>query len=179
MSRKISLFGPDAASALSVLAHLDIAELLLVAPGASATADDVAEAAGRAGARRRVFGSEDLADAAGSAVVVLAGALSDGELAALARHAPDAILVVAAGDTAAECERVLAVTAMPRPRVVGVASAAGLSEGTVELAAAIVLDRRHVVRCVAGCRGEAGLEGTHVVRARVGAGGVAEIAGAA
>ncbi|MGZ4279680.1 MAG: hypothetical protein ACXVFK_18860 [Solirubrobacteraceae bacterium] len=70
------------------------------------------------------------------------------------------------------------VTAFARPRVVGVASAAGPADGAAELAAAVVLDRRHVVRCVARCQGEDGLYGARAVRARVGAGGVSEILGA-
>jgi len=100
------------------------------------------------------------------------------EFGALARVAPDAVLVVAAGDVAQECDRALRATAFPRPRVVGTASAAGPAEASVELAFAVLLDRGHVLRCVARCRGEGGLEGTRAVRARVGAGGVTEILGA-
>ena len=179
MSRKISLLGAEGAQALSLLAHMDIAELVLVAPGAAALADDVAEAVAHADSRRRVHGSEDAVDLRGSAVVVLARRASDDELRALARTAPGAVLVVASGDMTTECGRVLDVTALPRPRVVGVASAAGPEEGSAEIAAAVFLDRGRVLRCVARCQGEAGLNGLHAVRARVGAGGVTEILGAA
>ena len=177
MSRKISLLGAEGAQALSLLARLDAAELLLVGPGAGALADETAETVAHADSRRRVHGSEDPGDLRGSAVVVLARAASDAELRALARTAPDAVLVVAGGDVVAECGRVLDVTALPRPRVVGVASAAGPVEGSVEIAAAVYLDRGRMLRCVARCQGEAGLQGVHAVRARVGAGGVTEILG--
>jgi hypothetical protein len=177
MSRKISLLGAEGAQALSLLARMDVAELLLVGPGAETVADEVAETVARADSRRRVHGSEDPGGLRGSAVVVLARAASDAELSQLSRTAPDAILVVAAGDVTTECGRVLDATALPRPRVVGVASAAGLQEGSVEIAAAVFLNRGRVLRCVARCLGEAGLTGVHAVRARVGAGGVTEILG--
>ena len=161
MSPKISILGEDGAHAFSLLARLDIAELWLVAPGAVAVAD---EAVARADGRRRVHGSEDRGDLRGSVVVVLARAASDAELLELSRVAPDAILVVAGGDLEQECGRVLEVTSLPRPRVIGVANA----EVAAEVAAA-------VFRCVVRCQGEAGLEGVHTVRARVGAGGVTEV----
>ena len=171
MSRKISILGSDGARALSLLAQIDIAELLLVAPGAAGTADEVAAAVARAGGRRRVHGSEDAGDLRGSAVVVLAREVSDAELLELSRTAPGAVLVVAAGDIAEECGRVLDATSMPRPRVIGAL------DDAAEVAAAVYLDRGHVLRCVARCQGEAGLDGVHAVRARVGAGGVTEILG--
>ncbi|MEP6954385.1 MAG: hypothetical protein ABI950_10025 [Solirubrobacteraceae bacterium] len=182
MSRKISLLGPDGAHALSLLARIDVAELLLVAPGAPKTADEVAAAVARADSRRRVHGGEGFGDLRGSAVVVLAREASDAELLELSRTAPSAVLVVAAGDIERECGRVLDTTSLPRPRVIGVASETDLArpdEGSAELAAAVFLDRGHVLRCVARCQGEAGLEGMHTVRARVGAGGVTEILAAA
>jgi hypothetical protein len=134
-------------------------------------ADEVAEDVAHADGRRRVHGSEEVGDLRGSAVVVLARAVGDAELLELSRIAPDATLVVAAGDVEQECDRVLDATALPRPRVIGVASAADAAE----VAAAVYLDRGRVLRCVVRCQGEAGLEGVHAVRARVGAGGVTEI----
>jgi malate/lactate dehydrogenase len=182
MSRKISVLGPEGAQALSLLARLDVAELLLVAPGAGPVADEIAETVAHADSRRRVHGSEDAGDLRGSAVVVLARPASDAELHALARTAPDAVLVVAGGDVATECGRVLEATALPRPRVVGAARETDPThpqEGSAEIAAAVYLDRGRVLRCVARCQGEAGLDGVQAVRARVGAGGVTEILGGA
>ena len=67
------------------------------------------------------------------------------------------MLVVAGGDVAAECGRVLDATALPRPRVVGAASAAGPPwRARSEIAAAVFLDRGRVLRCIARCQGEAG-----------------------
>src|SRR6476469_7817597 len=106
MSRKISLLGTEGAQALSLLARLDVAELLLVAPGAVALADETAETVAHADGRRRVHGSEDPGELRGSAVVVLARTAGDAELHALARTAPDAVLVVAGGDVASERARV-------------------------------------------------------------------------
>ncbi len=178
MRRKISIIGEDGRLTFSLLARADACELTLVAPGALESADEVAADVAREGSRRRVRGSEQLEAVAGSVVVVLARVMDVAELGTLARIAPDAVLVVAAGDVAQQCDRALRATTFARPRVVGAASAAGPAEAAAELAFAVLLDRGHVLRCVARCQGEGGLEGTRAVRARVGAGGVSEILGA-
>ena len=124
MRRKIAVVGSGAlpgACALLV-AERGLADVVLVGAGAEA-ARDVAAGVAVCGASVSVVASDDWEEAAGSAVVVVdagAGGLED-PARQIARHLPDAVVVVAGHDEARACHTLLATTGFPRRRVLGAA----------------------------------------------------------
>jgi malate/lactate dehydrogenase len=172
MSRKVSVIsaGEDGALVAFLLAERDYAEVVLVGSGG---AEDIATAWGS----DRVHHAAAEEETGGSDVLVLAGTPADDALRALARHSPDAVVIVAAEPVTEGCDRVLEVVSPPRGRVLGVPADGPFARaaGARALVDAVLLDRRRVLACVARCQGEHGLHGTLAVRARVGSAGVEEI----
>jgi malate dehydrogenase len=122
MRRKITVVGSGAlAGACALLvAERGLADVVLVGAGEDA-AGDVAAAAAVCGAGVSVVASGDWEKAAGSAVVVVdagAGGLEDAARQ-IARHLPDAVVVVAGRGEAEACHTLLATTGFPRRRVLG------------------------------------------------------------
>jgi hypothetical protein len=102
-------------------------------------------------------------DLHGADVVVLA---DEGDLAAVARSAPAAALVVTGGDVENRCQKVLEATLFPRARIVGVSDAARL-DAVLE---SIVLERDDQHEVVAMSDGRFGARA-----ARIGRGGIREL----
>jgi hypothetical protein len=109
----------------------------------------------------------DLAEIAGSAVVVLFDG-GDDVYAGVRERAPNAVVLVAQGAVQAACE----TTLFPRTRIVGLLEGDQLGD-VVE---SILFDRRKVFTAVARCEGERGLDGEFApVPVKLGAGGIVEI----
>jgi malate dehydrogenase len=124
MRRKIAVVGSGHLPGVCALlvAERGLADVVLVG-GRPEAARDVAAAVAVCGAAVSVVASGDWEEAAGSAVVVVdAGAGDLEELGPqIARHAPDAVVVVAGDGDAEACHALLASTGFPRRRVLGAA----------------------------------------------------------
>jgi malate/lactate dehydrogenase len=163
-----------------LIAQLDLSTLVLVG-GPDGLADDVAGAALAQGYEPRIAAG-GWADAAGSDLVVV-DAVDAAVAREIATRCAGAIVVVASADVAGDVEALLAATQMPPARVLGAAvQGAGpvtAAARATELVDAILRDRRRVLDvAVQGPAqdGAAGGPGVAVRAARVGAGGVQELA---
>jgi malate/lactate dehydrogenase len=178
MRRKVTCSAATATgqAAALLLARMDLAELVVLdAPGGLAA--DLAEAGAPLRYEPRVSAGGWPA-AAGSDVVVL-DTVGEDTAAELAARCPGAVVVVATAAPAADVQRLLDGTRLPRARVFG---AAGPHAGPVSAAAraheivdAILRDRGAMLRCVVLLRGEHGGEGVQARAVQVGEGGVQKI----
>jgi malate/lactate dehydrogenase len=110
-------------------------------------------------------------DLAGSDVVVLAGGEVRAAAREIARRAPAAVLVVATGDSEADCAAVLQESLLPRPRVIGVAR-----DDVAAVVEAVLYGGETRVDAAVLCRGELGIDDrVATVPVRLGRGGVRRI----
>ena len=120
--------GGDVGAAVTLLLAVRCrAQVTVVGNGADALARDAAAAAALLGCGAHVRAVRALSQAQGAAVAVVTTSDAeelDGIAAALARHAPDAIVVAAAEPADVACAILVAETAFPRGRVLGAAAAA-------------------------------------------------------
>lgn len=152
-----------------LLAQDDLADLVIF----GGDPVDHAEAAGVAGFVSRAIAG-DWAQAAGSHIVVLAGA-SD-VAGQLRTRCPDAVVIVAGDGVDQHVNELLAQTRFPRGRVIGVTGGPLATAATIRKAVqAILLDRGTLLTATVMCAGEHGHEGPAVVPVVVGARGVQEI----
>lgn len=174
MRRKITVIGqgPAAAAAALLLAQRDVADLVLVGLAAE-VAEDLAAAGAVLGFAPELAAGAWL-ETAGSDAVVLTE-LPEDAARELGERCPDAVLVLATPEPAEAVAVVLDATHLPRSRVVGVRGAGGPFSSAAEaerVVDAVLHDRgRELPFPVLLREGEAVV----AVRARVGAGGVAEV----
>ena len=120
--------GGDVGAAVTLLLAVRCrAQVTVVGNGADALARDAAAAAALLGCGAHVRAVRAVSQAQGAAVAVVTTSDAeelDGIAAALARHAPDAIVVAAAEPADVACAILVAETAFPRGRVLGAAAAA-------------------------------------------------------
>lgn len=120
--------GGDISAAVTLLLAVRCrAQVTVVQHGADAIARDAAAAAAVLGCGARVHAVDDLSHAHGASVAVVT--TSDGEelkaiAVGLARHAPDAIVLAACEPADVACAILVAESAFPRARVLGVAAGA-------------------------------------------------------
>jgi malate dehydrogenase len=120
--------GGDIGAAVTLLLAVRCrAQVTVVQDGGGAIAREGAVAAAMLGCGARVRAVDDLSQARGPAVAVVTTA--DGEelqaiAVELARHAPDAIVLAACEPADVACAILVAESAFPRARVLGVAAAA-------------------------------------------------------
>jgi hypothetical protein len=178
MRRKVTCTTTTAAgqTAALLLARLDLTDLVLLG-SPDGLAADLVGAAGPLRYEPRVLAG-GWADAAGSDLVVL-DAVADDTAAEVAARCPGAVVIVATARPVQDTERLLDGTRLPRARLFG---AAGPHAGPVtaaaralEVADAVLRDRRATLRCAVLCLPDEGAQGVQERDVVVGAGGVQAI----
>ncbi|MCW2994609.1 MAG: hypothetical protein JWQ18_2104 [Conexibacter sp.] len=159
-----------------LLAQLDLTALLVLG-GREGLAEDLAGAAASQGYEPRIRGG-GWADAAGADLVVL-DAVQDDTAREIAERCSGAVVIVATATPVTDVQRLLDGTHLPRARIIG-ASVEGAGPITaaaraVEIADAVLRDRRRALSAAVLVLGEEGDEGVQLRDARIGAGGVQAI----
>jgi malate/lactate dehydrogenase len=159
-----------------LIAQLDLSALVVLG-GRDGLAEDLVDAAASQGYEPRVRDG-GWADASGADLVIL-DAVADGTGAEIAARCSGAVVVVATPTPVTDVQRLLDATHLPRARIIGAAvEGAGpitAAARAVEIADAVLRDRRRVLAAAVLVLGDEGDEGVQVRDARVGAGGVQAI----
>jgi malate/lactate dehydrogenase len=159
-----------------LVAQLDLSALVVLG-GRDGLAEDLIGAAASQRYEPRVRDG-GWAQAAGADVVIL-DALADDTAAEIAARCAGAVVVVATPTPVTDVQRLLDATHLPRARVIGAAvEDAGpitAAARAVEIADAVLRDRRRLLPAAVLVLGDDGDEGVQLRDARVGAGGVQAI----
>jgi malate/lactate dehydrogenase len=160
-----------------LIAQLDLSVLVLLG-GREGLADDLAGAAGPQGYEPRVHAGT-WADAGGSDLVIV-DAIAQDTGQEVAKRCPGAVVIVATPTPVTDVQRLLAVTRLPRARIIGAAvEGAGpitAAARAAEIADAVLRDRRRTLQVAVQVLGDEGAdEGVALREARIGAGGIQAI----
>jgi malate/lactate dehydrogenase len=159
-----------------LIAQLDLSVLVLLG-GREGLAEDLAGAAEPQGYEPRVQPGT-WADAGGSDLVVV-DAITPGTGQEIAQRCAGAVVIVATPTPVTDVQRLLDVTRLPRARIIGAAvEGAGpitVAARAVEIADAVLRDRRRMLQAAVMALGEDAEEGVALREARIGAGGIQAI----
>jgi malate/lactate dehydrogenase len=159
-----------------LIAQLDLS-VLVVLGGREGLADDLAGAAGPQGYEPRVHAGT-WTDAGGSDLVVV-DAIDQDTGEEIARRCAGAVVIVATSTPVTDVQRLLAATRLPRARIIGAAvEGAGpitAAARAVEIADAVLRDRRRTLQAAVLALSEDAEEGVALRKARIGAGGIQAI----
>jgi malate/lactate dehydrogenase len=159
-----------------LIAQLDLSVLVLLG-GRDGLADDLRGAASSQGYEPRVHAGE-WADAAGADLVIL-DAIADDTAAEIVARCAGAVVVVATPTPVTDVQRLLDATRLPRARIIGAAvEGAGpitAAARAIEIADAVLRDRRRTLQAAVLALGDDADEAVQVREVRIGTGGVQAI----